>query len=59
VVVLANKADMPHASPEEVAQALGLATITGRQIKVFETVANTGGGLQDAMSWLVQNLRNV
>ncbi|GAB5370022.1 hypothetical protein AAMO2058_001456700 [Amorphochlora amoebiformis] len=60
LLILANKMDLKGAmSVEEVAKHLELASITTKTNKIFATVAKTGKGLPEAMTWLSQNMKPV
>jgi ADP-ribosylation factor 1/2 len=57
-LVLANKQDLPNAMPTaELARALGLTEMTGRNWYIQSTVASTGAGLEEGMAWLAKNVK--
>lgn len=58
LLIFANKQDIPEAATEaEIAQQLGVASITNRTWTVFKSSAKTGEGLLEGMDWLVDKLR--
>jgi ADP-ribosylation factor-like protein 1 len=58
LLVLANKRDVDGgAGPGEVARLLGLARIKDRPFHILHTSAVTGEGLDEAMTWLVDNAK--
>eukprot|EP01083_Nonionella_stella_P076460 208359_1 len=57
VLVLANKQDLINAmSAKELAETLMLHTIRDRQWQIQASSAKTGEGLQDGLTWLIQNV---
>ncbi|CAB1345773.1 unnamed protein product [Coregonus sp. 'balchen'] len=59
LVVFANKQDMEQAmTPAEVANSLGLPALKDRKWQIFKTSATKGTGLDEAMEWLVEALKN-
>jgi small GTP-binding protein len=55
--ILANKSDMPNPmSKVELRSELGLDT-SGKEYCVFETVATTGSGIKDAITWLSEHMK--
>lgn len=42
-------------TPSEVANALGLTSITTHKYQIFKTSAIKGTGLEEAMEWYVQS----
>ncbi|CAH1236702.1 unnamed protein product [Diabrotica balteata] len=59
LVVLANKQDIPGCmSLKEVHQALGLEALKNRTFQIFKTSATKGEGLDMAMEWLANALKN-
>nr|XP_054761506.1 ADP-ribosylation factor-like protein 1 [Lytechinus pictus] len=59
LLVFANKQDMDGAmSPSEVAKALGLPALRNRKYQIFKTSALKGEGLEEAMQWLVKELKS-
>eukprot|EP01135_Chromosphaera_perkinsii_P009330 Nk52_evm6s1737 gene=Nk52_evmTU6s1737 len=58
LMVFANKQDIEGAmTPSEVSHALGLAALKSRTWSIFKTSAKKGEGLDEAMEWLVNNLK--
>ncbi|XP_020899499.1 ADP-ribosylation factor-like protein 1 [Exaiptasia diaphana] len=58
LVVFANKQDMEGAlSSTEVSNALGLSALKNRAWSIFKTSAVKGDGLDEAMEWLVDALK--
>ncbi|XP_004365083.1 ADP-ribosylation factor-like protein [Capsaspora owczarzaki ATCC 30864] len=58
LLVFANKQDMPGAlPPAQVSEALGLSALKNRTYSIFKTSAVKGEGLEEAMDWLVNNLK--
>lgn len=56
LVIFANKQDIEGAmTPSEVANALGLTSITTHKYQIFKTSAIKGTGLEEAMEWYVQS----
>ena len=54
ILVLANHQDAPGAlGPPEVAAALGVVDVRGREVHVQGAVATTGVGLQEGLAWLL------
>lgn len=59
LLVFANKQDMSNAaSVMEVADHLGVSSITNRTWKITPSSAKTGEGLTEGMDWLVAQLQN-
>lgn len=57
LVIFANKQDIEGAmTPSEVANALGLTSITTHKYQIFKTSAIKGTGLEEAMEWLANTL---
>lgn len=57
LVIFANKQDIEGAmTPSEVANALGLTSITTHKYQIFKTSAIKGTGLDEAMEWLANTL---
>lgn len=53
-MIFANKQDIEGAmTPSEVANALGLTSITTHKYQIFKTSAIKGTGLEEAMEWWV------
>ena len=60
LLILANKMDLKGAmKPEEVAKHLDLASITTKKHNIFPTVAKTGQGLKEAITWLSENMKPI
>eukprot|EP00470_Lotharella_oceanica_P007430 CAMPEP_0170195620 /NCGR_PEP_ID=MMETSP0040_2-20121228/61835_1 /TAXON_ID=641309 /ORGANISM="Lotharella oceanica, Strain CCMP622" /LENGTH=187 /DNA_ID=CAMNT_0010444821 /DNA_START=73 /DNA_END=636 /DNA_ORIENTATION=+ len=60
LLILSNKMDLKGAmTTEEVAKHLDLATITTKTNKIFPTVAKTGQGLKEAITWLSNNMKPI
>ncbi len=60
LLVLANKQDVKGAlSTEDTAQQLGLDDIKEKSNKIFPTVAKTGKGLEEALTWLADTMKPV
>ncbi|XP_071955530.1 ADP-ribosylation factor-like protein 1 [Antedon mediterranea] len=58
LLVFANKQDMEGCmTPSEVASSLGLPALRTRKWQIFKTSAIKGEGLDEAMEWLVQELK--
>merc|ERR1712187_513279 len=58
LLIFANKQDLLQAvSADEVATALGLNAITGRQFGIQACSAKSGEGLNEGMEWVVTNSR--
>ncbi|CAE7209923.1 arl3 [Symbiodinium microadriaticum] len=56
MLVYANKQDLLQASPaDEIADVMGLASITDRVWTIQACSAKTGEGLQEGMEWLIGN----
>ena len=54
ILLLANHQDAPGAlGPPEVAAALGVVDVRGREVHVQGAVATTGVGLQEGLAWLL------
>ncbi|XP_039350338.1 ADP-ribosylation factor-like protein 1 isoform X1 [Mauremys reevesii] len=59
LVVFANKQDMEQAmTPTEMANSLGLPALKDKKWQIFKTSATKGTGLDEAMEWLVEALKN-
>ncbi len=57
-LVLANKQDLPNAMPtQELASALGLTQMQNRNWYIQSTVASSGQGLDEGLSWLAKNIK--
>lgn len=57
LLVYANKQDMPNAASEsEVANMLGVSSITNRTWTILKSSAKTGHGLVEGMDWLSERL---
>lgn len=57
VLVYANKQDLLHsASPQEVAEGLGLATLRDRTWQIQGCSGLTGEGVQDGMEWAMKTV---
>eukprot|EP00126_Sphaerothecum_destruens_P007636 Sdes_comp19926_c0_seq1m12364 len=58
LMVFANKQDIPGSmKPSEVSISLGLSALKNRTWSIFKTSAKNGEGLEEAMEWLVNNLK--
>eukprot|EP01083_Nonionella_stella_P053552 141623_1 len=58
-LILANKQDMPGAiPPEEVAKLLEVDALPNAHT-VMPSVAKTGEGIEEAMDWLLDNVRSI
>ena len=58
LLIYANKQDKPEAASEtEVANALGVNTITNRTWTIMKSSAHTGDGLAEGMDWMCDKLR--
>lgn len=59
MIVLANKQDLVDAANEdEISELLGLSTIKTRMWSIYKTSAVTGQGIDEAMTWLADTLKN-
>lgn len=59
VLVMANKQDLVDAANEaEISDLLGLSNIKTRQWSIHKTSAVTGEGIDEAMTWLADTLKN-
>jgi small GTP-binding protein len=59
LLVYANKTDLPGArSVSEIADALGLSSIRGREWYIQSTSAITGEGLYEGLEWVAKSLKN-
>jgi len=59
-LILANKADLPHAlKPDEVSAELKLSQLQDRTIHVQPTCATTGEGLWEGIRWLGTNVKPI
>jgi ADP-ribosylation factor-like protein 1 len=57
LLIFANKQDMPNAASEvEIANALGVNSITQRPWTILKSSAKTGDGLVEGMDWLCDKL---
>mmetsp|Transcript_2963 Transcript_2963/g.8387 ORF Transcript_2963/g.8387 Transcript_2963/m.8387 type:complete len:233 (+) Transcript_2963:65-763(+) len=60
LLVFANKQDLPGAmSPAEVAESLGLHSISGREWMIQPCCATSGDGVLDGFEWLTGQLEGV
>ncbi|XP_022083725.1 ADP-ribosylation factor-like protein 1 [Acanthaster planci] len=58
LLVMANKQDIEGALTDtQVASELGLAALRNRKYQIFKTSALKGDGLEEAMQWLVNELK--
>ncbi len=58
LLVMANKQDMENAlTKAQVATELGLSALRNRKYQIFKTSAIKGEGLEEAMQWLVSELK--
>ncbi|EDW26315.1 GL24385 [Drosophila persimilis] len=59
LLIFANKEDLPNAmSAAEVADKLGLHSLTNRNCHVQSTCATNGDGLYEGLEWLSNQLKN-